>query len=208
MLEAHHAGLSGAAERGRGACEGSEADPMMRRSRFETQVPNLNQRSRGDRDYPADDRRDATGDERQMRIASWSWGGRLHVGTISADGREAHAPGRRRRDARRAAADRGAGARRAAAARRPGRGSPVEAIALRAPLPRPLREPLLRRPQLPRPRRRARRAASFAPACRPSTPGRSSSPSSPNAWSARTTRCACRARRSAARSTTRASSRS
>src|SRR6185295_4153752 len=24
-----------------------------------------------------------------MRIASWSWGGRCHVGTISADGREA-----------------------------------------------------------------------------------------------------------------------
>ena len=24
-----------------------------------------------------------------MRIASWSWGGRLHAGTISRDGREA-----------------------------------------------------------------------------------------------------------------------
>jgi hypothetical protein len=39
MLEAHHAGLSGAAAR-RGACEGLGADSMMRRSRFETQVPN------------------------------------------------------------------------------------------------------------------------------------------------------------------------
>ena len=57
-----------------------------------------------------------------MRIASWSWGGRDHVGTISADGREATPLARGRRRARRAAADRGAGARRAAAARLRARG--------------------------------------------------------------------------------------
>ena len=31
---------------------------------------------------------EANGDD-SMRLASWSWGGRDHVGTISADGREA-----------------------------------------------------------------------------------------------------------------------
>jgi 2-keto-4-pentenoate hydratase/2-oxohepta-3-ene-1,7-dioic acid hydratase in catechol pathway len=73
-----------------------------------------------------------------MRLASWSWGGRDHVGTISADGREATPL---------ALADASAGVLpliQAAARGEPlpapaGARLPVEAIALRAPLPRPLR---------------------------------------------------------------------
>ena len=91
-----------------------------------------------------------------MRIASWSWGGRLHVGTIAADGREATPL---------AVADATRGALpliEALARGEPlpppaGARLPVDAIELRAPLPRPLAQPLLRRPQLPRPCRRARR---------------------------------------------------
>jgi 2-keto-4-pentenoate hydratase/2-oxohepta-3-ene-1,7-dioic acid hydratase in catechol pathway len=73
-----------------------------------------------------------------MRIASWSWGGRPHVGTISADGREATPLAVA--DAARGALPliemlaRGEALPGASAAR-----LPVEAITLRAPLPRPLR---------------------------------------------------------------------
>ena len=115
-----------------------------------------------------------------MRIASWSWGGRLHVGTISADGREATPL---------AVADASRGALpliEALARGEPlpppaGARLPVEAIELRAPLPRPLRSLFcvgrnyhahaaeLAEQRVPRqPAGRARR-------------GRSSSPSSPNA---------------------------
>ena len=73
-----------------------------------------------------------------MRIASWSWGGRAHVGTISADGREATPL---------AVADASRGALPliellARGEMLPGASGArvaVEAIALRAPLPRPLR---------------------------------------------------------------------
>ena len=73
-----------------------------------------------------------------MRIASWSWGGRAHVGTISPDGREATPL---------AVADAARGALpliEALARGEPlpspsGARLPVEAIELRAPLPRPLR---------------------------------------------------------------------
>ena len=73
-----------------------------------------------------------------MRIASWNWGGRFHVGTISADGREATPL---------AVADATRGA--LPLIQMLARGEPlpgasgarvaVEAIALQAPLPRPLR---------------------------------------------------------------------
>ncbi len=73
-----------------------------------------------------------------MRLASWSWGGREHVGTISADGREATPL---------AAGDPARGALpliQALARGEPipppsGTRLPVDVIALRAPLPRPLR---------------------------------------------------------------------
>ena len=73
-----------------------------------------------------------------MRIASWSWGGRHHVGTISADGREATPL---------AVADPSRGALPLIEALARGEPMPqpsgarlaVEAITLRAPLPRPLR---------------------------------------------------------------------
>ena len=73
-----------------------------------------------------------------MRIASWSWGGRAHVGTISADGREATPLAVA--DASRGALPliemlaRGESLPGASAAR-----VAVEAITLQAPLPRPLR---------------------------------------------------------------------
>ncbi|MEO8923611.1 MAG: fumarylacetoacetate hydrolase family protein [Caldimonas sp.] len=73
-----------------------------------------------------------------MRIASWSWGGRPHVGTISADGREATPL---------AVADAARGALpliEALARGEPmpspsGARLPVEAVLLRSPLPKPLR---------------------------------------------------------------------
>ena len=73
-----------------------------------------------------------------MRIASWSWGGRLHVGLVDADGREATplavadpergALGVIQALARGEALPSVAGAR-----------LPLDAVELRAPLPRPLR---------------------------------------------------------------------
>jgi len=73
-----------------------------------------------------------------MRIASWSWGGRVHVGTVSPDGREA-TPLALADTSRGAlpliqAAARGEGLPAASGAR-----LPVSAITLMAPLPRPLR---------------------------------------------------------------------
>ncbi|MBO9649511.1 MAG: fumarylacetoacetate hydrolase family protein [Variovorax sp.] len=73
-----------------------------------------------------------------MRLASWSWGGREHVGTISADGREATPL---------AAVDASRGALpliQALARGEPlpqpsGTRLPVDVVTLRAPLPRPLR---------------------------------------------------------------------
>lgn len=73
-----------------------------------------------------------------MRLASWSWGGREHVGTISADGREATPL---------AASDASRGALpliQALARGEPlpqpsGTRLPVDVVTLRAPLPRPLR---------------------------------------------------------------------
>jgi 2-keto-4-pentenoate hydratase/2-oxohepta-3-ene-1,7-dioic acid hydratase in catechol pathway len=73
-----------------------------------------------------------------MRMASWQWGGRDHVGTISADGREATPL---------AVADASRGvlpliqalARGEALPQPSGARLPVEVITLRAPLPRPLR---------------------------------------------------------------------
>jgi 2-keto-4-pentenoate hydratase/2-oxohepta-3-ene-1,7-dioic acid hydratase in catechol pathway len=73
-----------------------------------------------------------------MRLASWSWGGREHVGTISADGREA---------APLAVRDASAGvlpliqalARGETLPPASGTRLPVDVITLRAPLPRPLR---------------------------------------------------------------------
>jgi 2-keto-4-pentenoate hydratase/2-oxohepta-3-ene-1,7-dioic acid hydratase in catechol pathway len=73
-----------------------------------------------------------------MRLASWSWGGREHVGTISADGREATPL---------AVRDASAGvlpliqalARGETLPPASGTRLPVDVITLRAPLPRPLR---------------------------------------------------------------------
>ena len=73
-----------------------------------------------------------------MRIASWSWGGRVHVGTVSPDGREATPL---------ALADTSRGALPLIQATAHGEGLPaasgarlpVSAITLMAPLPRPLR---------------------------------------------------------------------
>lgn len=73
-----------------------------------------------------------------MRLASWSWGGREHVGTISADGREA---------APLAVRDSSAGvlpliqalARGETLPPASGTRLPVDVVTLRAPLPRPLR---------------------------------------------------------------------
>ncbi len=73
-----------------------------------------------------------------MRIASWSWGGRDHVGIVSADGREVTPLALP--DASRGALPiiqamaRGEGLPAAAGPR-----LPLEAVTLRAPLPRPLR---------------------------------------------------------------------
>ena len=93
-----------------------------------------------------------------MRIASWSWGGRDSCRHDFGRRPRGHAAGRSAdAGARRAAADRGAGARRIAAAAPRARGCAVEAITLRAPLPAPAAQPVLRRPQLPLARRRARR---------------------------------------------------
>ena len=74
-----------------------------------------------------------------MRIASWSWGGRAHVGTISADGREATPLAVA--DAERGALPliEAAGAWRARCPAPSGPRVAVEAISLRAPLPKPLR---------------------------------------------------------------------
>jgi 2-keto-4-pentenoate hydratase/2-oxohepta-3-ene-1,7-dioic acid hydratase in catechol pathway len=73
-----------------------------------------------------------------MRIASWNWGGRLHVGTVSPDGREltplALADTSRGALPLIQAAARGEGQPGASGAR-----LPVEAVTLAAPLPRPLR---------------------------------------------------------------------
>src|SRR5436190_10587443 len=73
-----------------------------------------------------------------MRLASWSWGGREHVGTISADGREATPI---------AVRDASAGvlpliqalARGETLPPASGTRLPIDVVALRAPLPRPLR---------------------------------------------------------------------
>jgi 2-keto-4-pentenoate hydratase/2-oxohepta-3-ene-1,7-dioic acid hydratase in catechol pathway len=73
-----------------------------------------------------------------MRWASWQWGGRDHVGTISADGREATplAVG----DASRGVLPLIEGLTRGESPSAPSSARlPVEAITLRAPLPRPLR---------------------------------------------------------------------
>ena len=73
-----------------------------------------------------------------MRLASWQWGGRDHVGTVSADGREATPLAMA--DASRGALPliealaRGESLPQPAGAR-----LPVDAITLRAPLPKPLR---------------------------------------------------------------------
>ncbi|MEJ8812393.1 fumarylacetoacetate hydrolase family protein [Variovorax ureilyticus] len=73
-----------------------------------------------------------------MRLASWSWGGREHVGTISADGREATplAVG----DASRGALPLIQALARGEPLPQPsGTRLPVDVVTLRAPLPRPLR---------------------------------------------------------------------
>jgi len=73
-----------------------------------------------------------------MRLASWSWGGREHVGTISADGREATplAAG----DASRGALPLIQALARGEPLPQPsGTRLPVDVVTLRAPLPRPLR---------------------------------------------------------------------
>ena len=115
----------------------------MRRSRFETHV-SFSPRSafnpilrRGGIE-PARPR--DTTETSSMRIASWSWGGRQHVGTRVGRRPRGHAAGWWTMPvARRAAADRGARARRAAAAGQPAPRLAVDAITLRAPLPRPRR---------------------------------------------------------------------
>jgi 2-keto-4-pentenoate hydratase/2-oxohepta-3-ene-1,7-dioic acid hydratase in catechol pathway len=73
-----------------------------------------------------------------MRIASWSWGGIPHVGTISSDGREA-TPLAVADPARGALPLIEALARGESLPAPSGARLPVEAIALRAPLPKPLR---------------------------------------------------------------------
>ena len=73
-----------------------------------------------------------------MRLASWSWGGRHHVGTVSADGREA-TPLAVADPARGALPIIQALARGEALPAPAGARLPVEAITLRAPLPLPLR---------------------------------------------------------------------
>ena len=73
-----------------------------------------------------------------MRIASWSWGGRRHVGTVSSSGTEltpiAAADPERGALSLIEALARGEAMRAAAGAR-----LPIDAVELRAPLPRPLR---------------------------------------------------------------------
>jgi 2-keto-4-pentenoate hydratase/2-oxohepta-3-ene-1,7-dioic acid hydratase in catechol pathway len=73
-----------------------------------------------------------------MRIAAWSWGGREHVGTVSADGREVTplaSP-----DAARGALPLIQALARGDALPPPaGARMPLQAVTLRAPLPRPLR---------------------------------------------------------------------
>src|SRR5205809_5929436 len=111
---------------------------MMQRSQFETQVSNRRTSFHAGR-APREARPETTTTETEdMRLASWSWGGRDHVGTISADGREAT-------PLTVADASRGALPLIEALTRGeplPGAAGPrvaVEAISLRAPLPRPLR---------------------------------------------------------------------
>jgi 2-keto-4-pentenoate hydratase/2-oxohepta-3-ene-1,7-dioic acid hydratase in catechol pathway len=73
-----------------------------------------------------------------MRLASWSWGGRMHAGTVSADGRELTplALG----DASRGALPLVQALARGEALPAPaGARLPLEAVTLHAPLPRPLR---------------------------------------------------------------------
>jgi 2-keto-4-pentenoate hydratase/2-oxohepta-3-ene-1,7-dioic acid hydratase in catechol pathway len=73
-----------------------------------------------------------------MRMASWQWGGRDHVGTISADGREATPLSVA--DASRGALPLIEALARGESLPQPsGARLPVEVITLRAPLPRPLR---------------------------------------------------------------------
>jgi 2-keto-4-pentenoate hydratase/2-oxohepta-3-ene-1,7-dioic acid hydratase in catechol pathway len=73
-----------------------------------------------------------------MRLASWSWGGREHVGTVSADGREA-TPLALADVSRGALPLIGMLARGEPLPPPSGARLPVSAITLRAPLPRPLR---------------------------------------------------------------------
>jgi len=73
-----------------------------------------------------------------MRLASWSWGGREHVGTISADGREA-APLAVRDPSLGVLPIVQALARGESLPPASGTRLPVDVITLRAPLPRPLR---------------------------------------------------------------------
>ena len=94
----------------------------MHRSRFETQVPNSNLRSRGDSGTRPRRPRDATGDQVRCAWPAGTGADATHVGHDLARRARGHAAGRRRRGARRPAADRGAGARRAAAAARRARG--------------------------------------------------------------------------------------
>ena len=106
---------------------------MMHASRIETQVSIVTMGQVQTRMSP----RGLT-ETQPMRMASWQWGGRDHVGTVSADGREATPL---------AVADASRGvlpliqalARGEVLPSPSGARLPVEVIALRAPLPRPLR---------------------------------------------------------------------
>jgi 2-keto-4-pentenoate hydratase/2-oxohepta-3-ene-1,7-dioic acid hydratase in catechol pathway len=139
-----------------------------------------------------------------MRIASWSWGGRAHVGTVSPSGGEvtplAVADPERGALGVIQALARGEALPSVAGAR-----LPLDAVELRAPLPRPLRNVWCVG------RNYHAHAAELAESVfRASLPVEHAWPivftKVPNASSGRATTCACRDLRSRARSTTRASS--
>ena len=162
---------------------------MMHPSRFETQVSNRCT------DLAAAGLPGKTAGATETKLdahGQLDWGGRDHVGTISPDGREATPL---------ALADASRGvlpliqtlARGESLPSPSGARLPVEVITLRAPLPRPLRSIFCVGRNY---HAHADELAGsvFREAMPRRTRGRSSSPSSPSAWSARSTPCACRRR--------------
>ena len=123
----------------------------MQRSRFETQVSNHDIRDFRDPAATGAHQQDrgTTMETKSMRLASWNWGGRDHVGTISPDGREATPLGVR--DASLGVLPLIQALARGEPLPQPsGTRLPVEVDHPARAAAAPLAQPVLRRPQLPR----------------------------------------------------------